>query len=99
MTLYGMSRMISPGRLFAVLLLAEVGLVGMLVTLNMLCSVFRRFELWAVATCFGAGLCSRAETLALARFVQYQSFGWVLFAAGCLVPRLGVCRNQVAIGV
>ena len=35
MTLYGMSRgMISPGRLFAVLLLAEAGLVGMLVTVN-----------------------------------------------------------------
>lgn len=37
MTLYGMSRgMISPGRLFAVLLIAEAGLVGMLVTMNLL---------------------------------------------------------------
>lgn len=87
MTLYGMSRgMISPGRLFAVLLLAEVGLVGMLVTLNMLWfCFFSALELWAVAYLLRRWACSRAETLALARFVQYQVFGWVLFAAGCLV--------------
>ena len=47
MTLYGMSRgMISPGRLFAVLLLAEAGLVGMLVTVNLVWfSLFSALEL------------------------------------------------------
>ena len=87
MTLYGMSRgMISPGRLFAVLLIAEAGLVGMLVTVNLLwfCA-YSALELWAVAYLLRRWACSRAEILALARFVQYQVFGWALFAAGCLV--------------
>ena len=87
MTLYGMSRgMISPGRLFAVLLIAETGLVGMLVTVNLLwfCA-FSALELWAVAYLLRRWACSRVEILALARFVQYQVFGWVLFTAGCIV--------------
>ena len=87
MTLYGMSRgMISPGRLFAVLLVAEGGLVGMLVTLNVAwfaaCSAL---ELWAVIYLLRRWASSRAEVLALSRFIQYQAFGWLLFAAGCLV--------------
>jgi len=86
MTLYGMSRgMISPGRLFAVLLLAEAGLVGMLVTVNIAwfaaCSAL---ELWAVTYLLRRWASSRAENLALIRFVQYQAFGWALFVAGCL---------------
>ncbi len=87
MTLYGMSRgMISPGRLFAVLLLAEAGLVGMLVTVNIAWfAAFSALELWAVAYLLRRWASSRAETQALARFVQYQAFGWSLFAAGCLV--------------
>ena len=87
MTLYGMSRgMISPGRLFAVLLVAEAGLVGMLVTLNVAWfAAFSALELWAVAFLLRRWASSRAEIQALARFVQYQAFGWVLFAAGCLV--------------
>jgi NADH-quinone oxidoreductase subunit M len=87
MTLYGMSRgMISPGRLFAVLLLAEVGLMGMLVTVNIAWfAFFSGLELWSVAYLLRRWASSRAETLALARFVQYQAFGWALFVAGCIV--------------
>ncbi len=87
MTLYGMSRgMISPGRLFAVLLLAEAGLVGMLVTLNIAWfAAFSALELWAVTFLLRRWASSRAETQALARFVQYQAFGWLLFVGGCLV--------------
>jgi NADH-quinone oxidoreductase subunit M len=87
MTLYGMSRgMISPGRLFAVLLVAEAGLVGMLVTLNIAWfAAWSALELWAVVYLLRRWASSRAEIQALARFIQYQAFGWVLFAAGCLV--------------
>lgn len=87
MTLYGMSRgMISPGRLFAVLLVAETGLVGMLVTVNIAWfAAFSALELWSVTFLLRRWASSRAEIQALARFVQYQAFGWVLFAAGCLV--------------
>ncbi len=87
MTLYGMSRgMISPGRLFAVLLVAEAGLVGMLVTMNLAWfAAFSALELWAVTFLLRRWASSRAETQALARFVQYQAFGWLLFVGGCLV--------------
>ncbi len=87
MTLYGMSRgMISPGRLFAVLLIAEAGLVGMLVTVNVAWfATFSGLELWAVVYLLRRWASSRAEIQALARFVQYQGFGWALFAAGCVV--------------
>jgi len=87
MTLYGMSRgMISRVLLVAVLLVAEAGLVGMLVTLNLAWfAAFSALELWAVTFLLRRWASSRAETQALARFVQYQAFGWALFAAGCLV--------------
>lgn len=87
MTLYGMSRgMISPGRLFAVLLVAEAGLVGMLVTLNVAWfAIWSALELWAVVYLLRRWASSRAEIHALSRFIQYQSFGWLLFAVGCLV--------------
>jgi NADH-quinone oxidoreductase subunit M len=87
MTLYGMSRgMISPGRLFAVLLVAEAGLVGMLLTLNIAWfALFSGLELWAVVYLLRRWASSRAEVLALARFVQYQGFGLALFVAGCFV--------------
>ena len=87
MTLYGMSRgMISPGRLFAVLLLAEAGLVGMLLTLNLAWfAAWSALELWAVTYLLRRWASSRAETQALARFVQYQGFGWALFVAGAFV--------------
>ncbi len=87
MTLYGMSRgMISPGRLFAVLLLAEAGLMGMLVTVNLLWfAFFSGLELWAVTFLLRRWALSLAENQALARFIQYQAFGWCLFAAGGVV--------------
>ncbi|WP_412481200.1 complex I subunit 4 family protein [Azonexus sp. IMCC34839] len=87
MTLYGMSRgMISPGRLFSVLLIAEAGLVGMLVTVNIAWFAFYSgLELWAVIYLLRRWATSRAEVQALSRFVQYQGFGWALFAAGCVV--------------
>lgn len=87
MTLYGMSRgMISPGRLFAVLLIAEAGLIGMLLTLNVLWFAFYSgLELWAVVYLLRRWASSRAEVQALSRFVQYQGFGWALFFAGCIV--------------
>jgi len=87
MTLYGMSRgMISPGRLFAVLLVAEAGLVAMLVSVNIAWfAAGSALELWAVVYLLRRWATSRAEIQALARFVQYQAFGWALFAAGCLV--------------
>jgi NADH-quinone oxidoreductase subunit M len=87
MTLYGMSRgMISPGRLFTVLLVAEAGLVGMLVTMNLAWfAAFAALELWAVTYLLRRWASSRAETQALARFIQYQGFGWLLFVGGCLV--------------
>ena len=87
MTLYGMSRgMISPGRLFSVLLIAEAGLVGMLVTVNIAWFAFYSgLELWAVVYLLRRWATSRAEVQALSRFVQYQGFGWALFAAGCVV--------------
>jgi NADH-quinone oxidoreductase subunit M len=69
-----------------VLLVAEAGLVGMLVTLNIAWfAAFSALELWAVTFLLRRWASSRAELQALARFVQYQSFGWVLFAAGCFV--------------
>ncbi|UCV07333.1 complex I subunit 4 family protein [Dechloromonas denitrificans] len=85
--LYGMSRgMISPGRLYAVLLIAEAGLVGMLLTLNVAWFAFySALELWAVVYLLRRWASSRAEIHALSRFIQYQAFGWLLFAAGCLV--------------
>ncbi len=87
MTLYGMSRgMISPGRLFAVLLIALAGFVGMLVTLNIAWfAAFSLLELWAVVYLLRRWASSRAEIQALARFIQYQGFGWLMFAAGCVV--------------
>ncbi len=87
MTFYGMSRgMISPGRLFAVLLVAEAGLVGMLVTLNVAWfALFSALELWAVTYLLRRWASSRAEMQALARFVQYQAFGMALFGAGCVI--------------
>ncbi len=87
MTLYGMSRgMISPGRLFAVLLVAEAGFIGMLVTLNVAWfAVFSLIELWSVVYLLRRWASSRAEIQALARFIQYQGFGWLMFAAGCVV--------------
>ena len=87
MTLYGMSRgMISPGRLFAVLLIAQTGFVGMLVTLNIAWfAAFSLLELWAVVYLLRRWASSRAEIQALARFIQYQGFGWLMFAAGCVV--------------
>src|SRR5574343_1384701 len=87
MTFYGMSRgMISPGRLFAVLLLAEAGLVGMMVTVNIAWfALYSALELWAVVYLLRRWASSRAEIQALARFVQYQGFGWALFVAGCVV--------------
>lgn len=87
MTLYGMSRgRISPGRLFVVLLVAETGLVGMLVTVNLAWfAAYSALELWAVVYLLRRWAGSPAEIQALARFVQYQAFGWVLFAAGCVV--------------
>jgi len=99
MTLYGMSRgMISPGRLFAVLLIAEAGLVGMLVTLNIAWfAVFSALELWAVVYLLRRWASSRAEIHALARFIQYQAFGWMLFAAGCVV--LGWAHAEATGGV
>lgn len=87
MTLYGMSRgMISPGRLFGVLLLAEGGLVGMLLTLNLLWfAAYSALELAAVVFLLRRWASSQAEFQALVRFIQYQAFGWALFLAGCVV--------------
>jgi len=95
MTLYGMSRgMISPGRLFAVLLLAEAGLVGMLLTVNIAWfAFFSALELWAVVYLLRRWASSRAETQALARFVQYQGFGLALFVAGCFVLGWGYAET------
>jgi len=99
MTLYGMSRgMISPGRLFAVLLVAETGFIGMLVTVNIAWfAAFSALELWAVVYLLRRWASSRAEIHALARFIQYQSFGWLLFAMGCLV--LGWAHAEATGGV
>lgn len=91
LTLYGMSRgMLSPGRLFAVLLVAEGVVMTMLVTMNIawfalasalnLATVVFLLRRWAV---------SRAENQALARFIQYQGFGWLLFVAGAIVLAWG----------
>ena len=87
MTLYGMSRgMISPGRLFAVLLVAEAGFMAMLVTLNLAWfAAASALELWAVVFLLRRWASSRLEIQALARFIQYQGFGWLLFAGGCLI--------------
>lgn len=87
MTLYGMSRgMISPGRLFAVLLLAEAGLLGMLVTVSLAWfAAASALELWAVTFLLRRWAASTVESQALVRFVQYQAFGWGLFVAGALV--------------
>ncbi|MGE5470123.1 MAG: complex I subunit 4 family protein [Bacteroidota bacterium] len=87
MTLYGMSRgRMAAGRLFAVLLVAEAGLAGMLLTLNLAWfAAFSALELWAVVYLLRRWASSRAETQALARFLQYQAFGWALFVAGCVV--------------
>ena len=91
MTLYGMSRSrMAAGRLFAVLLVAEAGLIGMLLTMNLawFCA-FSALELWAVIFLLRRWASNRVELQALTRFVQYQAFGWFLFAAGCVVLAWG----------
>lgn len=96
MTLYGMSRgMIAPGRLFAVLLVAEGGFMVMLLTLNVAWfAAGSAVELWAVVFLLSRWASSRAEVQALARFVQYQGFGWLLFVAGCVVLGWGYADAQ-----
>lgn len=95
---YGMSRgMISPGRLLAVLLLAEGALMGMLLTLNLVWFAgLSVLELGTVSFLLRRWAVSRAEVQALARFVQYQGFGWVLFAAGAVVLGWGHADGQTA---
>lgn len=87
LSLYGLSReLMSRGALQAVLLCAQAALMTMLTTLNLLWfAAASAVELLLVARLLARWSVAPESDQALARFGQYQGFGWVLFVAGCVV--------------
>lgn len=87
LSIYGMARsMISPGRMQAILLAAEASLMMMLTTLNLFWfALASAVQLALLAYLLARWANTREERLAYSRFVQYQGFGWMLFAAGILL--------------
>jgi NADH-quinone oxidoreductase subunit M len=89
LTLYGLVRGLgSTGRLAAVILAAEAALMSMLATLNVLWfALASAIELGLVAYLVGRWSTSTEENraLAMARFLQFQGFGWALFLGGTII--------------
>ncbi|MFC5300023.1 complex I subunit 4 family protein [Azospira restricta] len=72
--------------LLVVILLAQAALMTMLVTVNLLWfAAASAFELALVAYLLRVWAAGDAGDLAFSRFLQYQGFGWLLFAGGVLV--------------
>lgn len=89
MTLYGLVRgLAQPGRLMALILLAEAALMTMLVTMNLLWFVlFSIVELAIAGYLIGHWSTSTRENrlLAMTRFLQFQGVGVLLLAGGVII--------------
>lgn len=76
--------------LLAAILIAESALMAMLVTTNLVWfSLASAIELGVVATLLRVWASGDAGDLAYSRFLQYQSFGLLLFIGGCVVLAWG----------
>jgi NADH-quinone oxidoreductase subunit M len=86
---YGLVRGLhAPGRLLAVILAAEAALMTSLVTVNLIWfALASAVEFWLVAYLLAHWSTSTEDNRALAqaRFLQFQSFGWLLLVAGIIV--------------
>jgi NADH-quinone oxidoreductase subunit M len=87
LSFYGMARaQMSPARLIALLLIIEAALMTMLTTMNLLWfAAASAVQLALIAHLLWRWASAEEENLALARFLQYQGFGWCLFVAGVAV--------------
>lgn len=87
LSIYGMARgVISPGRMQAVLLGSAAAMMTMLLTMNLVWfALASAAQLALVAYLLGRWASTGEERLAFARFTQYQTFGWALFAGGVLL--------------
>lgn len=87
--LYGLVRgLLRPGRLLVVILAAEAALMSALVSVNLLWFAFTSaIEIGLVGYLLAHWSTSTEEnrTLAMNRFMQFQSFGWLLFFGGILI--------------
>lgn len=93
MTLYGLVRgLAAPGRLMALILLAEGALMAMLVTVSLLWfALFSALELAVAAYLIGHWSTASPEDrrLAMTRFLQFQGFGLALLAGGMIILAWG----------
>jgi NADH-quinone oxidoreductase subunit M len=93
MTLYGLVRGLAhPGRLMALILLAEAALMSMLVTMNLLWfALFSALELAVAGYLIGHWSTSTEENrlLAMTRFLQFQGVGLLLLAGGMIILAWG----------
>jgi len=93
MMLYGMvRRLAAPGRLMALILLAEAALMVMLVTMNLLWfALFSVLELAVAGYLIGHWSTSTEEnrSLAMTRFLQFQGVGVLLLAGGMIILAWG----------
>jgi len=93
MMLYGMVRKLAaPGRLMALILLAEAALMVMLVTMNLLWfALFSVLELAVAGYMIGHWSTSTEEnrSLAMTRFLQFQGVGVLLLAGGMIILAWG----------
>jgi NADH-quinone oxidoreductase subunit M len=93
MTLYGLVRGLArPGRLMALILLAEAALMSMLATMNLLWfSLASVAELAVAGYLIGHWSTSTEEnrSLAMTRFLQFQAVGVALLAAGMVILAWG----------
>lgn len=87
LTFYGMARaQMTPARLIVVVLLIKASLMTMLTTMNLLWfAAASAVQLALIAHLLWRWASAEEENLAFARFLQYQGFGWCLFAAGVAV--------------
>lgn len=87
LTFYGMAReQMSPARLIAVLLIIEASLMVMLTTLNLLWfAAAAALQIALIGYLLWRWASGEAESQALSRFLQYQTFGWCLFVAGAVI--------------
>jgi NADH-quinone oxidoreductase subunit M len=87
--LYSLVRSLaSPGRLLATILACEAALMSSLVTLNLVSFILSwAIEVALVGYLLGHWATSTEEnrTIAVKRFFQFQSLGWMLFVAGAIV--------------
>lgn len=93
MSLYGLVRGLArPGRLMALILLAEAALMTMLATVNLLWfAAASTVELAVAAYLIGHWSTSTEDNrqLAMTRFLQFQGFGLALLAGGMIILAWG----------